>query len=516
MIVQSRVALGLAALALVGGLAAIYVPATRFTADIDRVLQQEDDVLADALTERLLLDAEEDVRSMAILAESKGMEGLRSAGDAMREAVRVSVVLVTDANGKAVEAYASIDTPSGLSRTPTIKAMAQQAASQPIRKVSRGFFLAYGQTYVTAATQLPALLPDESTAVVITFTRIEQAVMARLSEDYGLTNLDLTQKLPVDGSPAVPLRDARGHVTGYLTWQATSPAQMMLAKLGPWVVGVVVAVGAILTLLAAMTFRAHRRAASAALANQVLEKADRAKSLLFANLSHEFRTPLNAVIGFSDLIQRETFGPVGHEKYAEYIGDIHSSATHLLGLIEDVLVLSRYDASEGVTLNDSVRLGDIVEDTTRMLQSQADKKGLTLIVDPMNGLNVLCTEKAARQIAINLIGNAIKYTECGHVRVSASSDASGREVEFVVADTGIGIPEQHLERITRPFEQVDDVYARKQGGTGLGLSIVTSIVAHSGGRMKLESRLGKGTRITVSFRSAEAVKIDPVPQQKAA
>ncbi len=511
MFTQSRVAIGLAALALLGGLAAIYVPTSRVTADIDRALRQEDDVLADALKERLLLDAEEDVRALGILADAKGLDGLETVGEPMRAAVRVSAVLVTDAAGRSLHTYAASDTPGGISRTLTVKAMAAQAAATPFGEVARGFVLAYGQTYVAAAQPLPRLLPGGKTGVIFVFTRIEHAVMARLSEDYGLKNLDLTQQAPQGDSPHLPLYDASGRVTGYLTWQATSPAHAMLERLGPWIGGVVIAVGAILALLVAVTFRAHRKAATAALANQVLEKADRAKSLLFANLSHEFRTPLNAVIGFSDLMQRETFGPLGHRKYAEYIGDIHSSASHLLGLIEDVLILSRYEASDGITLNESVSLDEPVQDVVRMLAHQAAKKGLKLVMTPISAPDVLCSDKAIRQVAINLIGNAIKYTEAGEIRVSGGLNVREDGVELVVTDTGIGIPDEHIERVMRPFEQVDDVYARKQGGTGLGLSIVTSIVAHAGATMRIESRPGKGTRVTVTFRCA-AVAAQPVPQ----
>lgn len=504
MIAQSRVALGLAVLALIGGLAAIYVPTSQVTADIDRALQQGDDVLADALKQRLLSDAEEDVRALSILADAKGLHDLDSVGDAMREAVRVSVVILTDAKGAPLQTYAAIATPAGLGRTPNVRAMAREAAAASPQTVSRGFLLAYGQTYVTAATRLAHAEHEGEATAIIVFTRIEQAVMSRLSQDYGLANLDLAQEEPDHHVPAVPLSDANGRVTGYLTWQATSPAQAMLERLGPWIGGVVIAVALILTLLAAMAFRAHRRASAAALANQVLEKADRAKSLLFANLSHEFRTPLNAVIGFSDLMRLETFGPVGHAKYAEYIGDIHSSASHLLGLIEDVLVLSRYEAAEGVTLNDTVRLAAVADETCRMLEQQAAKKGLRIALEIPSALKIRCTDKALRQIVTNLVGNAIKYTERGLIRVSASTSADGQTVDMIVADTGIGIPDEHLDRITRPFEQVDDVYARKQGGTGLGLSIVSTIVGHAGGRMKLESRVGKGTRVTVTFRRAEA------------
>lgn len=513
MIVQSRVALGLAVLALLGGLAAIYVPAAQLTGDIDRALRQSHDALADALKERLLLDAEEDVRALAIVAEANGLDGLEKLGEPLRDAVRVSAILLIDEAGVPLQTYAAIDTPAGIGRTQTVKAMAAQAAAAPAQTVSRGFLLAYGQPYVAAA-KIMLRGDGEPPVVVMVFTRIEQAVLSRLSEEFGLANLSLSQRLPASGTPVLPLTDAGGRVTVYLTWQAAGPAQRMLASLGPWVGGVVLAVAFVLTVLGLMTIRAHRRAAAASLANQVLEKADRAKSLLFANLSHEFRTPLNAVIGFSDLMQRETFGPLGHGKYAEYVCDIHSSATHLLGLIEDVLILSRYDATDGVTLNERVRVDEVVTEACRILEQQAERKGLELVVETRPGLEVMCTEKALRQITLNLVGNAIKYTERGQVRVTARTHEDGQGVDLVVSDTGIGISDEHLERITRPFEQVDDVYARKQGGTGLGLSIVTSIVAHAGGRMKLESRPGRGTRVTVTLR--RALTNAEAPRQKAA
>lgn len=516
MIVQSRIALGLAVLALLGGLAAIYVPAVQLTAEIDRALSQEDDALADALKDRLLVKAEENVEALEILVEAEGLEGLKRHGQPMRVALRASAILLTDGRGNPLETYATIDTPSGLARTPSVRAMAKKAAATSRHSISRGFLLVYGQTYVAAAMPLDKDPTRPEGAVALVFTRIEHGVMAQLSREYGLAELDLTQDAPDDGAPAVPLTDPNGRVTGYLTWENSHPTQKLLEELGPWVVGVVLAVAIVLTVLAAMTFRAYRRASSAALANQVLERADRAKSLLFANLSHEFRTPLNAVIGFSDLMQRETFGPLGHPKYAEYIGDIHSSASHLLGLIEDVLVLSRYEAAEGVTLNDSVNLQDVIDETCRMLDYQAAKKGLKLSADRMPPIQVLGTEKALRQVAINLIGNAIKYTERGAVHVSAAPTADGTGVDLIIADTGIGIPEEHMDRIMRPFEQVNDVYARRQGGTGLGLSIVTSILAHAGGSMRLESRPGRGTRVTVTLRRAATLPHGHLPQQKAA
>jgi two-component system cell cycle sensor histidine kinase PleC len=279
---------------------------------------------------------------------------------------------------------------------------------------------------------------------------------------------------------------------------------------------VVLAVLLILAALVILTLRAHRRAAAARLETEVLSKSDRAKSMLFANLSHEFRTPLNAVIGFSDVMRLRMFGPLGHARYAEYVDDIHASATHLLSLIEDVLTLSRYGASAEAALAQPVSLCDAVNDVRRMLAPEADAKHLVLSVEIKGEPMVLGSDKAIRQIIANLAGNAIKYTERGFVRISARPEQGGSDVVLTVSDSGVGIPREHLDRILRPFEQVDDVYARKQGGTGLGLSIVTAILERTGGTMRIESDVGQGTRVTVRLRAAQPVPAIVMEQARAA
>ena len=224
--------------------------------------------------------------------------------------------------------------------------------------------------------------------------------------------------------------------------------------------------------------------------------------MLFANLSHEFRTPLNAVIGFSDVMRLRMFGPLGHERYAEYVDDIHASATHLLALIEDVLTLSRYEANEDARLDEPVSIVAAIRDVQRMLAPAAEKKGLSFLVDVSGDPVVLGSDKAIRQIVTNLADNAIKYTDRGVVRISAAPLPGGSTVALAVVDTGAGIAREQLDRILRPFDQVDDVYARKQRGTGPGLSIFSPVRSCAAATMPIESEAGEGTRVTVTLKCA--------------
>ena len=504
MVLNSRTAFVLAFLALLGGIAAVYIPASQLSARIDAAKQQEDDAVANTLRARLLSAEEEHVRTAATLFEATSLNRLSSGfGESMRAALDVDALVLLDASGRQRLVFADLETPSGLGKTTAARSIARRAGD--VATVQSGFVRAYGQAYIVGAIRLsdpPEGLETKGEPVVaIVFTRLEPASLLSLSHEYRLTGLDLVERRP-SGTSYLSLYDIRGGEASYLTWQTTSPTSQMLDSLGPWFIAVLSVVGVILVTLALLALRANRAATSARLAAAVLEKADKAKSLLFANLSHEFRTPLNAVIGFSEVMQLRMFGPLGHAKYDEYTRDINSSARHLLGLIEDVLMLSRYEAGDGVTLDDEVAVAAVVEDAVTMLAQAASRKGLSLIVDPMGDATVLASEKGLRQIIVNLASNAIKYTETGIVRISLAGKLDADTVTIEVSDSGIGIPEDQLDRITLPFEQIDDVYARRQGGTGLGLSIVKTILQRAGGSMRIDSQVGSGTTVTVTLRRA--------------
>jgi signal transduction histidine kinase/CHASE1-domain containing sensor protein len=230
------------------------------------------------------------------------------------------------------------------------------------------------------------------------------------------------------------------------------------------------------------------------------EVANRAKSEFLAMVSHELRTPLNAIIGFSEIIAQEVFGPVTNRKYAEYIGDIRKSGTHLLGLINNILDLSKVESGQFKLNEEKIRLEDGISEVMRFISELAQMGSINVKSDIPDNLPELRGDRQAiRQILLNLLSNAIKFTEeDGDVSVSAQLDQAGRLV-LAIEDTGIGIPGDLVESVFEPFIQVDSSLARKFEGTGLGLPLTRSLVELHGGSVDLRSKLGKGTKVTVIF-----------------
>lgn len=237
------------------------------------------------------------------------------------------------------------------------------------------------------------------------------------------------------------------------------------------------------------------------------ELANRAKSEFLANMSHEIRTPLNAIIGFADIIRREIFGSVGNEKYGEYIGDIHASAEHLLDLVNDILDISTIEAGERPLSPVDLDMSSLFEECTRVVreQARAAKIGLSVTLPSANA-SVFADHRAVRQILLNLLSNAIKFTAPGG-EVSVSAMEADEIFTILVADTGVGIPSEHLATITQPFETgSDDPHTSSKGnpyvrskGTGLGLAIVRSLANLHGGDIAIESEEGVGTTVRVWF-----------------
>lgn len=236
-------------------------------------------------------------------------------------------------------------------------------------------------------------------------------------------------------------------------------------------------------------------------ARQQAEDANRAKSEFLANMSHELRTPLNAVIGFSEMMSHQIFGPLGNDRYAEYVNDIGASGRHLLSLIDEVLDFSKIEAGTQDLQFRSVDLGILTDETVRMLAPQAQEAGLVIQVHLADqAVFVRADTRAMRQILLNLASNSIKFTDPGgriDIHVGRTSNGEG----FVrVDDTGVGIPESEQERILRPFEQVAESDTRSRPGWGLGLSIVSVLVRLHEARMNIVSAPGQGTSITVIFQ----------------
>lgn len=238
------------------------------------------------------------------------------------------------------------------------------------------------------------------------------------------------------------------------------------------------------------------------------EVANRAKSEFLAMVSHELRTPLNAIIGFSEIMTQEVFGPVKNEKYADYIGDISSSGTHLLGLINNILDLSKVESGQFKLNNQNVHLATGIADIMRLVAELAETGGVTVDTNIPDDLPDLRGDRQAiRQILLNLLSNAIKFTEPnGNVRIGAAVDKAGRLV-LAVEDTGIGIPAESIESVFEPFTQVDSSLARQFEGTGLGLPLTRSLVELHDGSVELESWFGEGTKVTVTFPKERVVGV---------
>ncbi|NIA68206.1 PAS domain-containing sensor histidine kinase [Pelagibius litoralis] len=233
-------------------------------------------------------------------------------------------------------------------------------------------------------------------------------------------------------------------------------------------------------------------------AKESAELANRAKTEFLANMSHELRTPLNAVIGFSEIMESELLGPLGSNQYKSYASDIHESAQHLLTLINDILDVAKIEAGAHELREEVVDPRDVVNAVQRLVAERAKRADQALEVAlPENLPRLRADERKLKQVLLNLMSNAIKFTpEKGVIELSARLEDDGSFV-FQVSDTGIGISREDIPRAFAAFEQVDSRLNRQFEGTGLGLPLSAGFVKLHGGRLDLESEPGVGTRAIV-------------------
>ena len=225
------------------------------------------------------------------------------------------------------------------------------------------------------------------------------------------------------------------------------------------------------------------------------EEANQAKSKFLANMSHELRTPLNAIIGFSEIMESGMFGPLGSDKYREYCHDIHQSGQYLLDVINDILDMSKIEAGRIRLDAEPIELESFLNDAMRVVSGRANDKRLKLIARIGAGIRLTADHRLLKQIVLNLLSNAVKFTpEGGRVTIRARGTAGGW-VSVSIADTGIGIPEDALARLGRPFEQVESQLTKSHQGSGLGLAIAKSLTELHQGTMRIHSTLGRGTMV---------------------
>ena len=226
------------------------------------------------------------------------------------------------------------------------------------------------------------------------------------------------------------------------------------------------------------------------------EDANRSKSEFLANMSHELRTPLNAIIGFSEIMESKLFGDLGSDKYLEYAQDIHTSGQYLLDVINDILDMSKIEAGRIVLDTQRLDLAPLVEDALRIVTAKAGEAGITLVNEVSQSVQASGDRRALKQIFLNLLSNAVKFTgEGGRVTINASQ--SDGQVNVLITDDGIGIPAADIEKLGRPFEQVENQLTKSRRGSGLGLAISRSLIELHGGALTIQSAENQGT--TVSF-----------------
>ena len=235
------------------------------------------------------------------------------------------------------------------------------------------------------------------------------------------------------------------------------------------------------------------------------EEANQSKSEFLANMSHELRTPLNAINGFSDIMKKEMFGPLGDTRYKEYVNDILFSGQHLLSLINDILDMSKIEAGKMTLNTEPMIMSDMISQVIRIVRGRADENRLKLIYEGTQTPEIEADPRAVKQILLNLTTNAIKFTpEGGMVRIAVEPKSAGLIIH--VSDTGIGISEENIARLAQPFEQIDSQHSRQHEGTGLGLALSKSLVELHGGNFNISSVVGEGTTVTFTLPLTVQVK----------
>lgn len=237
-------------------------------------------------------------------------------------------------------------------------------------------------------------------------------------------------------------------------------------------------------------------------AKEAAEAASRAKSSFLANMSHELRTPLNAIIGFSELIRDRAYGDDQVIRYSAYAGDIYQSGEHLLGLINDILDLSKVEAGAFHAVIEDIDIDTFLSGNLSLFEHEAANKRVQLSPPTPCGVTLRSDYHALQHILSNLLSNAVKFTSAGGV-VSLNATRLGESgVLISVSDTGVGIEAKALSLLFEPFQQGNAMVSRRYGGSGLGLSIVRSYIQLLGATVSIESALGQGTTVTVEIPSA--------------
>ena len=241
-------------------------------------------------------------------------------------------------------------------------------------------------------------------------------------------------------------------------------------------------------------------------ARQRAEEASSAKSEFLARISHEMRTPLNAVIGFSDVMTEERFGPIGNDRYRDYLKDIKASGSHLVSLLNDLLDLSKIEAGKMELSFERVNLNDLTQQSVAIMQAQANRaRVIVRTALSMNVPGIIADPRSVRQIILNLLSNSIKFTRAGGQVIVSTASTDRGDVMLRIRDTGVGMSEKDIEMALQPFRQIVTATKAEAGGTGLGLPLTKALTEANRARFSIKSAENSGTMVEIVFPAARVL-----------
>lgn len=416
-----------------------------------------------------------------------------------------SVVLVFDSADRPIYSYGigSLAAKAGqMAFDRGIAALARRAkanrANPPL--VSTGFVSFDGRVYLGAASLVAptdgrpiAALGRKS--VEIYLQEFDADRLAHVQSAFGISHLQLSAR-PVDGRQNVMLGDITGKAIAYLNWTPRKPGSTILIVAGAGALLCFLLVGYLLWRNLLRWHAALQKIEASRAEAEQLNRDNWLRTMFLANISHEFRTPLNAILGFSSLLKDEVLGPLGQDKYREYARDINKSGTELLTIINHILFLASKRTLEPQDAHCCA--AQIFAESVDLLLQDAERKNVTLRSEShLDATDIALSESDYRQIVYNLGANAIKFSEnCGTVQLLQRNTPDKKRLELIVKDSGCGIPDKDIGYLGRPFYRVESSFSRGEG-CGLGLAMVRKIVEMHGGTIAFTSKAGQGTAVCV-------------------
>ena len=427
-----------------------------------------------------------------------------------------SWVFVTDAAGKTV--YGVIDgevVPKDLDMylIGNVGELIKRAQDAPMEEPvpHAGFFRAHdGDVQVVAASALTPEYPSGKElepalrAVMLFIQTFDEERLTKMAEDFGFEDLRIAEPGDSLSEASLNLATVDGASAGILTWDVVSPGETFFGVLAA---PIIIALVLVFVLSALVVWRINAAVVELENARRAANIANRAKSHFLGNMSHEFRTPLNAIIGFSEVMSEGTFGPIGHAKYLEYSKDINVAGTHLLEFVNDILDLAVLDVGQMPLIEEEIDVTDVASFCEMMVRKRATDSSIEIRIEVGDGVPRFTVDlHKLRQVILNLLSNALKFTGSGgliSLNIYTSPDGG---VVFAITDTGIGMTEQDTVVAMEPFGQASREKSHTREGAGLGLPLSKALIERHGGTLEIDSMFGKGTTVRVTLPGSRTIR----------